>query len=238
VTTTAESDLRVKKHAKTLIRRGTPPEDALIHAAGAEAQGRLTGVERVRLAAEGHGRHGASDAQIIAMGEEASREANHGIPFHVKIARCAGTPTNEFEEMAKALRATENVLQGLQAEVAARRRRQAETPARLSPRAGKMPLRRFPSGRSGGVQAPAPAPALPRLTGPGQAEHDDGRRLDHFWTFRDRLAGDIRAKKVRPDPEAIISHSVASYGLDAADAAQWTERFLHSVERDLERRAA
>jgi hypothetical protein len=56
-----------------------------------EAGGKLTGVERVRRATAGNERQGVSDADIIRMGEQASREANHGIQFHVKIAWCAGT---------------------------------------------------------------------------------------------------------------------------------------------------
>jgi hypothetical protein len=239
VTTEIESDLRVKKHAETLIRRGTPPEDAKVIAAGREAQGRLTGVDRVRLAAEGHGRHGVSDAQIIAMGEAASREANHGIPFHVKIARCANSPTNEFDEMQKALQATQATLQTLQADVAARRSRQPTETPRVSPRAGKMPLRSFPPRRPGHLSNSGEIPAaLPRLIGPSQAEHDHGWNLDlAYHDFRDRLAGDIRQKRVRPTPEAIIDHTTAVYGLDVSDAAEWTERFLSAVDRHLQRRA-
>ena len=35
-----------------------------------------------------------------------------------------------------------------------------------------------------------------------------------------------------------MAHAIAHYGLGHADAAEWTERFMASVGRDLERRAA
>jgi hypothetical protein len=207
MTTTAESDARVQAHARALIQSGISREDALVHAAGKEAaSGKLDGVKRVRLATADMGGPGVSDAQIIAMGEAASREANRGIPFHVKIARCANQlADHEFEEMQKAIRTMETTLKELEAEVAARGSSQYEHP---------------------------------RLIGPSQAKHIDGRHLDHYWDFRDRLAGDLRAKKVRPTAEAIIRHATEAYGLDVSDAAEWTERFLDSISRDLERRAA
>jgi hypothetical protein len=237
MTTNAESALRVKKHAQTLIRRGVEPRDAVIHASGAEAQGRLTGVERVRLAAEGNGRHGVSNAQIIAMGEAAPREAKRGIPFHMKIARCAGTPDNECDELAKALRATEATLAALKASVRSRQNRPAPATT-ISARAPAIPVRPIPRRLPGRPPAPTPAPARPMI-GPSRAEHNNGWNLDHsYYDFRDRLAGDLRAKLVRPDPAAIISHSVASYGLDAGDAAEWCERFMGCISRDLERRAS
>lgn len=59
-----------------------------------------------------------------------------------------------------------------------------------------------------------------------------------YWNFRDRLAGDFRQNRVRPTAELIIQHASIGYGLDAAQAAEWTERFLHRVERDLGRKSA
>jgi hypothetical protein len=218
MTTERESDERVRRHAETLTRRGVGRSDAIIQAAALEAEGKLNGVQRVKRA--------TADMEMMS---------DPLMPFHVKIARCAGTPTNEVEELAKALRATETALRGLQADVEARRRKKAEAAATISPRAGKMPLQSFPRKRPGRPPAATPAPARAML-GPSRQEHIDGRHFDHYWQFRDRLAGDIRAKKVRPTPEAIISHSVASYGLDASDAAEWCERFMDCVNRDLERR--
>jgi hypothetical protein len=54
-----------------------------------------------------------------------------------------------------------------------------------------------------------------------------------YWDFRDRLAGDIRQKRVHPTAERIVQHAAASYGIGAAEAAEWTERFLHHVQREL-----
>jgi hypothetical protein len=75
------------------------------------------------------------------------------------------------------------------------------------------------------------------MIGPSRQERIDGRGFDAYWDFRDQLAGDLRARKVRPTAETIIDHATREYGLDAGDAAAWTERFLDGIRRDLERRA-
>jgi hypothetical protein len=76
------------------------------------------------------------------------------------------------------------------------------------------------------------------MLGPSHQEHIDGRGFDHFWTFRDMLAGDLRANRVRPDVGEMIDHATQHYGLDVSDAAEWCERFMDGLSRDLECRAA
>jgi hypothetical protein len=240
MTTKAESDARVAKHAKSLIRRGVEPSDALIHASGAEAR-RNSFCEKIARCAgpvlDRPPSTGERDRMIIEIGRQAERETNpSGLDFATKIRRCANLPDNGYEEMAKALRATETTLKARQAEVTARRRRQATETPRISARAPAVPVQPVAPETRGRPQAPAPAAARPMI-GPSRQEHFDGRHLDHYWQFRDRVAGDIRAKRVRPDAEALIDHATAEYGLDAGGAAESCERFMGCISRDLERRA-
>lgn len=48
----------------------------------------------------------------------------------------------------------------------------------------------------------------------------------NYFDFRDRMAGDVRRKRAAPRPEAMIDHAAEHYGLDHAQAAEWTERFM------------
>ena len=64
--------------------------------------------------------------------------------------------------------------------------------------------------------------------------------LDHgvqsYWDFRDRLAGDVKQRRVGVMPERIVQHAREHYGLDAATAAEWTERFLADLRAGLKQR--
>jgi hypothetical protein len=133
------------------------------------------------------------------------------LDFATKMRLCAGSPDND-DEMAKALQATQDVLSGLQASVEAGRRRLATETPRISASAPVIPIRRVPRKLRGPASAPLPAGRQGcsqyehpfRLIGPSRAEHDNGWNLDlAYHDFRDRLAGDLRAKKVKPDPAAI-----------------------------------
>lgn len=84
-----------------------------------------------------------------------------------------------------------------------------------------------------------PRPPGPAFIGPSQAEHVGGRHAAEalaFYDFRDRIAGDIRSKRVTAATAAIMQHAVTAYGLNQSDAAEWTERFIASINRDLEHR--
>jgi hypothetical protein len=59
-----------------------------------------------------------------------------------------------------------------------------------------------------------------------------GHRLA-YWQFRDCMAEDIRGKRVHPTPERIVQHAAAVYGINTADAAEWTERLMFHLQRDL-----
>lgn len=143
--------------------------------------------------------------------------------------------------MRRALAATERALTELREATNRPRLKPATALPRISRTARPTPIQAVPRRRPGRQLAPAPATPAPQLIGPGKRDHPDtGRHLAAalgFWDFRDRLAGDIRQKKVRPDPEALIDHGCREYGLDPADAAEWMERFLSAVGRDLQRRA-
>lgn len=62
------------------------------------------------------------------------------------------------------------------------------------------------------------------------------RKVQSYWDFRDRLAGDIRAKKVHPTADRLVEHAAAHYGLGKADAAEWCERFLADLKVGLKKR--
>jgi hypothetical protein len=162
MTTKAESDARVAKHAKSLIRRGVEPSDALIHASGAEAR-RNSFCEKIARCAgpvlDRPPSTGERDRMIIEIGRQAERETNpSGLDFATNIRRCANLPDNGYEEMAKALRATETTLKARQAEVTARRRGQATETPRISARAPAVPVQPVCPGNSEDVPRRPPQP--------------------------------------------------------------------------------
>lgn len=53
-----------------------------------------------------------------------------------------------------------------------------------------------------------------------------------FYDFRDRLAGDLRRGLVRPDPAALVEHGAFCAGIERAQAADWTWRFLAALQRE------
>lgn len=56
------------------------------------------------------------------------------------------------------------------------------------------------------------------------------RAVHGYGDFRERLAGDIRAGRVRPpSAERLIAHARHTYGLSADEAATWVERFLRDL---------
>lgn len=59
------------------------------------------------------------------------------------------------------------------------------------------------------------------------------RHIQSYWDFRDRLAGDVLKKRVQPSAAALIAHANAHYGLDQAEASEWTERFLADLRTGL-----
>jgi len=61
-----------------------------------------------------------------------------------------------------------------------------------------------------------------------------GQSLDHrvqsYWGFRDRMAGDIKRGRSKSSAAGIVAHATEHYGLDANEAAEYTERFLGDVK--------
>ncbi len=87
-----------------------------------------------------------------------------------------------------------------------------------------------------------PRPLLVRMAPSSQADRaaEPGPRFVGqlgFWDFRDRLAADLRAGRTGQTAAAIVAHAHRAYGLDQADAAEWTERFLAHIRRELQRMA-
>jgi len=56
-----------------------------------------------------------------------------------------------------------------------------------------------------------------------------------FYDLRDTVAGDLRAGRVRPTPEALAARAATLGGTGQAEAAEFTERFLRHLERNLAR---
>lgn len=62
------------------------------------------------------------------------------------------------------------------------------------------------------------------------------RHLQSYWDFRDRAADDVRGRRVGLSPEGLSNHAREHYGLDAATAAEWTERFLADIRAGIKQR--
>ena len=74
------------------------------------------------------------------------------------------------------------------------------------------------------------------LTGGGALRRDGGdKHVQSYWDFRDRMASDVRAKRVQPTPEALTSHA-SSYGLSQSDASEWVGRFLGDLKTAVSKR--
>lgn len=64
-----------------------------------------------------------------------------------------------------------------------------------------------------------------------------GRRITlGYWTFRDRMAADVRRGLVAPSINEIHRAAMERGGLGPAQATEWTERFLADVKRHREQR--
>ena len=122
----------------------------------------------------------------------------------------------------------------------------------------RQPAPPLPSAVLTPPMTPAPAvpdggKALPSARAPMPLEEWDGfhhlrhlqpaprrRQLDHgvrtYWDFRDRIVSDIRAKRVSPTAAELVDHSARKFNLTHADAAEWTERFMHALQREIDRR--
>lgn len=61
-------------------------------------------------------------------------------------------------------------------------------------------------------------------------------RLQSYWDFRDRIASDVRKKRVRTSAEALTDHASKTYGLSKDEAADWCGRFLGDLRSALSKR--
>lgn len=60
--------------------------------------------------------------------------------------------------------------------------------------------------------------------------------LQNYWDFRDRLAGDIRAGRVKPSVDALVAHVAKDFDVDPDRASELVERFLSDLQRGREQR--
>lgn len=192
----------------------------------------MMGDEKIRCAAAegGYVDRGQAGKKVLAAAQASGIELDDDGAGDRRIRRAAGLPEDD-DVLQKALT-------DLDAAVAAI--------GRPAPKRHRAPVRaaakpRLVTSTSPSPRRPAPAPvparaapSPPPITLPPRPISPEAHL--GFWDFRDRLAGDIRAKMVAPTPEAVIDHAVARYGIGAADAAEWTGRFLGSIQREIERR--
>lgn len=68
-----------------------------------------------------------------------------------------------------------------------------------------------------------------------RAESAD-HRIQSYWDFRDRIAGEIRRKAVHPTAERLLGHATSHLGVDHATAAEWIEKFLVGLSADRQQR--
>lgn len=61
-------------------------------------------------------------------------------------------------------------------------------------------------------------------------------KLQSYWDFRDRVAGDIRKRVLKGDAAGLVAHAQSTYGLPASQAAEWTERFHADLRTGLKQR--
>ncbi len=226
MSTTPESDTRVHAWAAAHIRSGIPEEDAVVLAAGNEAtSNRLGFVDAVRraagpaaLAAQYDG--AARDQIIIAIGRAAQAAARCAIEGERKVRICAGQDP-DAERMVKAVAAADNSLAEL-------RHAMTAPPTRQRANRGPQTARRTaaPTRPSEPQRRPGATPQRERVPIRGPLA---------YWAFRDRIAADIRTRRVQAEPGAMIEHAVTTYQLSRDNAAQWTEQFMSSISRDLSR---
>lgn len=70
------------------------------------------------------------------------------------------------------------------------------------------------------------------LTGGGAMRRQSlDARVQSYWDFRDRIASDVRSKRVHPSSlEALSGHASKTYGLSKDEAADWCGRFLGDLQ--------
>ncbi len=62
------------------------------------------------------------------------------------------------------------------------------------------------------------------------------RKVQSYWDFRDRLAGDMKANNAINNPKSMFEHAVGQYGCGEHEAAEWTEKFMDDLKSGYKRR--
>lgn len=140
-----------------------------------------------------------------------------------RILAAAGLAPVEADTLGKVLADQLGALGAVLARPVARPRRAAPEHAPPSTRA--RPAR-------------TPAPASPRPTPLSPVAGPNAESPLAYWNFRDRLATAIRASRTHPTAAAMLDHATTALGVNRAIAAEWIERFMHQVRRDMAERGA
>lgn len=225
--------------------------DERIRAAAREAGQKVrddgAGDRKIRAAAAeaGYVDPGEAGAKILAAARASGVKVGNDGAGDQRIRRAAGRQDGD-DALQKALSDLSSAVAAIGRPVSSPQRGPTAAARRpQTPRPGRSvaaPPRR-PVPPPAPVRAPPPQevvelPPLPIL-GPSRVEHDDGHHLAPVlgrYGFRDRLAADLRGKRVSPEPERIVQHATQHYGLGAADAAELAEWFLSHLQHDVERR--
>ncbi len=81
------------------------------------------------------------------------------------------------------------------------------------------------------VAGPPVTDAAARTGGAALAKQSLDRRVHSYWDFRDRAAASIRRRRVHPTPDGLNAYATRHLGLDASEAAEFTEKFLADLGR-------
>jgi hypothetical protein len=166
---------------------------------------------------------------IHAAAAEAKRHDAEDGPD--RIQRAAGKPGRAEEEFAKSLSHLDELEGTLHRPVPPAQivRQWMPKPSRF---AKAFEARKFAT-ISASRHRPPPESTHFRWAAESMPLHEAGRR---FYEFRDRLAGDLRTGALGSSPAGMVDHATRIYGLNIADAAEWTERFLADMVRHKQRR--
>lgn len=59
----------------------------------------------------------------------------------------------------------------------------------------------------------------------------------NYWSFRDSISNDMVEKRIKnPGAEALVSHAMQTYNLTRGTAAEWVERLMADIKRNLKRK--
>jgi hypothetical protein len=165
-----------------------------------------------------------------AMAEAKTHDADDGVD---RIRRAAGKPGRAEEEFAKSLSRLDELEGTLRRPVPPAQivRQWVPKSSRFAKAFEDRKFATIPASR----HRPPPESTHFRWATDSMPLHEAGHR---YYEFRDRLAGDLRTGALGSSPAGMVDHATRHFGMNIADAAEWTERFLADLVRFGTRMAA